>query len=86
MTAPGPEAGRRRLTALSARFTALQFVVFAGVGLVGLAALSAAGVAFGLALAGAAFLAVVVLAVWFIVANLIDGERPVKRRRASDQD
>ena len=42
----------------------------------GLAALLAAGLAFGLALAGAAVLAVMVLAVWFIATNLIGDMRP----------
>ena len=56
-------------------FTALQFMLFAGVGLVGLAALLAAGLAFGLALAGAACLAVLALAIWFIAANLVGSER-----------
>ncbi|WP_174300084.1 hypothetical protein [Caulobacter sp. S45] len=72
----GPGAGRpasRRLGPLN--FTGLQFILFAGVGLVGLAALLAAGLAFGLALAGAAMLAVLVLACWFVVANLTGGAR-----------
>ncbi len=71
---PTPPRGRGRLN-----FTALQFILFAGAGVVGLAALLAAGLAFGLALAGAAVIAVLVLAVWFIVANLIGDMRPSRR-------
>ncbi len=76
--APGPTPSRR-LGRLN--FTGLQFILFAGAGLVGLAALLAAGLAFGLALAGAAVLAVMVLAVmvlavWFIATNLIGDMRP----------
>jgi hypothetical protein len=62
-------------------FNLLQFILFAGTALVGLAALSAAGVAVGLALCGAAILAVLVLAGWMMVANLISAERPVRRRK-----
>ena len=61
-------------------FTALQFILFAGAGVVGLAALLAAGLAFGLALAGAAMIAVLVLAVWFISANLAGGDSARSRR------
>ena len=69
-----PAAGpSRRGAALN--FTLLQFIVFAGAAVVGLAALLAAGLAFGLALAGAAMVAVLVLAVWFIAANMV-GRRP----------
>ena len=75
---PGPssaeQAGVRPWAALN--FTGLQFVLFAGVALVALAALLAAGLAIGLALAGAGCLAVLAFAVWFIAANLIGGERP----------
>ena len=75
MTDPAPDpAPSRRLGRLN--FTGLQFILFAGAGLVGLAALLAAGMAFGLALAGAAVLAVMVLAVWFIATNLIGDMRP----------
>ena len=56
-------------------FTALQFILFAGAGLVGLAVLSAAGLAFGLALAGATMVAVLALATWFIIVNLVGGAR-----------
>jgi hypothetical protein len=68
---------RRRLGQLN--FTGFQFILFAGAGVVGLAALLAAGLAFGLALAGASVLAVLVLAVWFIAANMIGGTRPSRR-------
>ena len=70
--APDPPPVRRsgRLN-----FTALQFVLFAGAAVVGLAALLAAGLAFGLALAGAAMIAVLVLAIWFMAANTIGGRR-----------
>ena len=71
MSRPGAPPPSRRPVRLN--FTALQFILFAGAGLVGLAALSAAGLAFGLALAGAATVAVVGLAIWFIAANLIGG-------------
>ncbi len=75
MTDPAPDpTPSRRLGRLN--FTGLQFILFAGAGLVGLAALLAAGLAFGLALAGAAVLAVMVLAVWFIATNLIGDMRP----------
>ena len=50
-------------------FTVVQFIVFAGAGLIGLAVLYAAGLAFGLALAGAAMVAMLVLAGWVVVAN-----------------
>ena len=60
-------------------FTLPQFIVFAGAALVGLAALYAAGLAFGLALAGAAVLAVLVLAAWVVAANSL-------RRRRSPRD
>ena len=74
MTGPGGDPARLpRRTGLN--FTGLQFVLFAGVALVGLAALLATGLAFGLALAGAGCLAVLVLAVWFIAANIVGGER-----------
>ena len=73
MTEPGGDPARRPRAGLN--FTALQFVLFAGVALVGLAALLATGLAFGLALAGAGCLAVIVLAVWFIAANIVGGER-----------
>ena len=56
-------------------FTGLQFILFVGAALVGLAALLAAGLAFGLALAGAAMIATLVLASWFIMANLVGGSR-----------
>ncbi|WP_158912933.1 hypothetical protein [Caulobacter sp. S45] len=62
-------------------FTPLQFILFTGTAVVGLAALSAAGVAAGLALGGAAILAVLALAGWMMVANLISAERPVRRRK-----
>jgi hypothetical protein len=55
--------------------TALQFILFGGAALVCLAALTAAGAALGLALAGAAVLAGLVLAIWVIGANLIGMER-----------
>ncbi len=75
MTDPAPDpTPSRRLGRLN--FTGLQFILFAGAALVGLAALLAAGLAFGLALAGAAVLAVMVLAVWFIATNLIGDMRP----------
>ena len=74
MTGPGGDPiTRPRAGGLN--FTALQFMLFAGVALVGLAALLATGLAFGLALAGAGCLAVLVLAVWFIAANIVGGER-----------
>jgi uncharacterized protein (DUF58 family) len=62
-------------------FGLLQFMLFAGAALVGLAALNAAGVVAGVALGWAAVLAVLTLAVWMIIANLIAAERPVRRRR-----
>lgn len=65
------EAGHQERPRGRLNFTGLQFVLFAGALLVGLAALLAAGLAFGLALAGAGCLAVVVLAAWFIAANLV---------------
>ena len=80
MSEPGQATGRR-VRALSRRLTVLQFIIFAGTGLVGLAALLAAGLALGVALAGAAILAVLALAAWFIAANLLDAESPVIRRR-----
>jgi hypothetical protein len=58
--------------------TALQFVLFGGAGLVGLATLMAAGAALGIAVAGAGVAAALVLALWVIGANLIGMER---RRR-----
>ncbi len=75
MSGPGSRPPRPQ-TRLN--FTGLQFVLFAGAGLIGLAGLMAAGLAFGLALAGAAALAVLMLAVWFIAANLLGkpGDRP----------
>ena len=66
-SSPGPVRGRN--------FTILQLILFVGMGLVALAFLLAAGLALGLALAGAGVLAVLVLATWFIVANVIGGER-----------
>jgi small-conductance mechanosensitive channel len=60
-------------------FTLLQFILFAGAGAVGLVALLAAGLAFGLALAGAATIAVLVLAVWVMGANLAGGRRGRER-------
>ena len=45
-----------------------------------MAALLAAGLAFGLALAGAALIAVLVLAIWFVAANLVGPERVHLRR------
>ena len=78
MTAPeGDSAGR---PGAGLNFTALQFVLFAGAAWVGLAALLATGLAFGLALAGAGCLAVLVLAIWFIVANMVGGERRLRPR------
>ena len=65
-------------------FTGLQFIVFAGVGVVGLAALLAAGLAVGMAVAGAAVMAVAVLAAWFIVANLAGGGRALRRAERRD--
>ncbi len=52
-------------------FTLLQFIIFAGAALVGMAALYAAGLAFGLALAGAAVLAILVLAAWVFISNSV---------------
>ena len=75
--AAGPPPSRQPAGRLN--FTLLQFILFAGAGLVGLAALLAAGLAFGLALAGAAVIAVLVLAIWFISANLA-GPNRAKRR------
>ncbi len=76
--AAGPPPPQRRAGRLN--FTLLQFILFAGAGLVGLAALLAAGLAFGLALAGAAMIAVLVLAAWFITANLMGGMGSGRRR------
>ena len=67
---PASPPARPTLSPGRLNFTALQFVLFAGAAVVGLAALLAAGLAFGLALAGAAVLAVLVLAIWLIAANL----------------
>ena len=77
MSDPGREPGDVRRERLN--FTPLQFLLFAGTALVVLAGLLAAGLAFGLALAGAGCLAVLVLAVWFIAANLVGGEGPLRR-------
>ena len=77
MTDPGADPAGSPRSRLN--FTGLQFVLFAGAGIVGLAALLAAGLAFGLALAGAALLAVLVLAGWLVAANLM-GDGPVRRR------
>ena len=75
MSEPAADPPPQRLSS-RLNFTGLQFILFAGAGLVGLAALLAAGLAFGLALAGAAMLAILVLVVWFVAANLIgDGRR-----------
>jgi hypothetical protein len=63
-------------------FGPLQFMLFVGAALVGLAALYAAGVAAGVAVGFAAVFAVLVLAVCVIVVNLIAAERPVRRRKA----
>ena len=79
-----PRSGRGRPGAGGRNFTLLQFVLFVGAGLIGVAALLAAGLAFGLALAGAGCLAVLVLAVWMVVANLIGGERPPHGGEARD--
>ena len=76
MTGP---AARSPPTARS-NFTLLQFILFAGAGVVALAALLAAGLAFGLALAGAAMIAVLVLAIWFILANFTGSGRRRDRR------
>ena len=53
------------------RLTLLQFILFIGVALVGLAAFYAAGLAFGMALAGAAVMAVLVLLGWLFLSNLL---------------
>ena len=79
MTEPGPDPPSARRV----NFTGLQFILFAGAGVVGLAALLAAGLAFGLALAGAAMAAVLVLAVWFVAANLIGDRRSARPPPAS---
>ncbi len=71
-----PPPGRRG----PLNFTGWQFILFVGTGAVGLAALLAAGLGFGLALAGAATLAVVVLVVWVVAANLI-GASPTRGDR-----
>ena len=68
--ATGPALRRRRIN-----MTLWQAILFAGAALVGIAALSAAGLAIGLALAGAGVLAAVVLGVWVIAANLVGMER-----------
>ena len=73
MSEPNQPARAPRISGLN--FTVLQFVLFAGVGLVGFAALLAGGIALGLALAGAAMLAVVVLAVWIVLSNLLGAGR-----------
>ena len=79
MTGPAarPPAARRRAARLN--FTLLQFVLFAGAGGVALAALLAAGLAFGLALAGSAMIAVLVLAVWVVTANLAGSGASTRR-------
>ncbi len=51
-------------------FSLANFILFVGAAIVGLAALSAAGFALGLALAGAAVLAMLVLFGWIVVSNL----------------
>ena len=76
--AAGPPPSQRRAGRLN--FTLLQFLLFGGAGVLGMAALLAAGLAFGLALAGAALIAVLVLAIWFVAANLVGPERVHLRR------
>ena len=78
MTEPDPGSSPTRRPG-RLNFTGLQFILFAGAAVVGLAALLAAGAAFGLALAGAAVIAVLVLAVWLIAANIIGDMRPSRR-------
>ena len=73
------EAGRGDRPA--ADFTLRQLTLSGGIVLVAFTGLLAAGLAFGLALAGAACLGGLLFAAWFIVANLVHGERPVRVRR-----
>ena len=80
MTDPAAEPGPVR----ARNFTTLQLVLFAGSGLLAFAGLSAAGLGPGLAGAGAGVLSVLVLAAWFIVANVVGGERGASKDPPSD--
>ncbi len=73
MSDPSQQPGSRGRRGFN--FTILQLVLFVGAGVVGLAALLAGGLALGLALAGAAMVAVLALVVWIVLANLA-GARP----------
>ena len=75
MSGPAADPPPRRRRSGRLNFTVMQFILFAGSGVVGLAALLAAGLAVGLALAGAATIAVLALAIWFIAANLLGDMR-----------
>jgi hypothetical protein len=57
-------------------FTPLQFALFAATALVAVAALMAAGMAFGFALAGALVLGVLVLIAWMIAVLVVRATRP----------
>jgi hypothetical protein len=57
-------------------FTPLQFALFAATVIVALAALMAAGMAFGFAMAGALVLAVLLLSAWMIVGLLVRAAWP----------
>jgi hypothetical protein len=65
-------------------FTSLQLVLFAGSGVLSFAGFSAAGLAPGLALAGAGVFSVFVLAAWLLVANVFGGERGPAKGTSSD--
>ena len=65
--------------------TPLQFILFAGCALVGLVALLAAGLAFGLALAGGAVIAVIVLLGWIMVSSFFGAPHDRSRERRSDE-